>query len=364
VNRPRALQRVGHPWGHGSFGRVYRGLVRSAQHPGARPSCPAREDDARSSASRDVNAEGDDARTGTSFFKRPRHYEKVAANAPTLSRPNWLLCRRMLPILVLMEADGERRRRNLEDLGLRQMLRRADSTGLGPDQRPMYASQAGCAVVRPDLRRHVLPGDEEVCCTGHLAARNCMVNGRLPCVKIGVARARRLCQSAGWRRSPYATVCSPRPRDVWSYGVVLWEIATLAHQPFNSRSNEEVVNMVKSGKTLQPPEDCPAFLSELMAHCWAQKPRSRASFRDILIMLDEMPELIDAFRRQSWFHNGSLSSQGDSAVSNGNGKRLSQQAQQEQQQPPEHQDGPLKPPEEIPMLGQQSVPNPYVPLRA
>ena len=36
--------------------------------------------------------------------------------------------------------------------------------------------------------------------------------------------------------------------DVWSFGVVLWEIATLAEHPFPALSNEEVLSHVKRGK--------------------------------------------------------------------------------------------------------------------
>ena len=35
--------------------------------------------------------------------------------------------------------------------------------------------------------------------------------------------------------------------DVWSYGVVLWEIATLAKLPYPGLSNEEVLSHVKKG---------------------------------------------------------------------------------------------------------------------
>jgi serine/threonine protein kinase len=48
--------------------------------------------------------------------------------------------------------------------------------------------------------------------------------------------------------------------DVWSYGVVLWEMATLAAQPYPGFSNEEVLHYVKDGGILDKPEGCPARL--------------------------------------------------------------------------------------------------------
>uniref|UniRef100_A0A1I8FKZ1 Protein kinase domain-containing protein n=1 Tax=Macrostomum lignano TaxID=282301 RepID=A0A1I8FKZ1_9PLAT len=348
--------------GTGSFGRVYRGLVRSLSTPGgALPAQPG----GRAVAVKNVNEKAT-MRERHEFLQEATHMKKFRQCANVVRLIG--VVSENVPILVLMEL--------MENGDLKTCLRQMRPDSDDPISRPMYdrnrlvlwCAQISDGMFYLETKKYV---------HRDLAARNCMVYGRL--LHFGMTRDvyySDYYKKEGQAPLPVRWMAPESLRDgvfttatdVWSYGVVLWEIATLAHQPFNSRSNEEVVNMVKSGKTLQPPEDCPAFLSELMAHCWAQKPRSRASFRDILIMLDEMPELIDAFRRQSWFHNGSLSSQGDSAVSvtlpERNGKRLSQQAQQEQQQPPEHQDGPLKPPEEIPMLGQQSVPNPYVPLRA
>lgn len=42
-----------------------------------------------------------------------------------------------------------------------------------------------------------------------------------------------------------------------SYGVVLWEMATLAAQPYQGLSNEEVLRYVLNGRVMEKPEDCP-----------------------------------------------------------------------------------------------------------
>ena len=42
-----------------------------------------------------------------------------------------------------------------------------------------------------------------------------------------------------------------------SYGVVLWEMMTLAEQPYQGLSNEEVLRYVIGGGVLDKPQDCP-----------------------------------------------------------------------------------------------------------
>lgn len=42
-----------------------------------------------------------------------------------------------------------------------------------------------------------------------------------------------------------------------SFGVVLWEIATLAEQPYQGMSNEQVLRFVMDNGILERPENCP-----------------------------------------------------------------------------------------------------------
>lgn len=48
--------------------------------------------------------------------------------------------------------------------------------------------------------------------------------------------------------------------DVWAFGVVLWEIVTLASQPYQGLSNVEVLKFVIDGNHMPPPKDCPDVL--------------------------------------------------------------------------------------------------------
>ncbi|XP_053209365.1 NT-3 growth factor receptor-like isoform X2 [Panonychus citri] len=69
--------------------------------------------------------------------------------------------------------------------------------------------------------------------------------------------------------------------DVWSFGVVLWEIFAFGKQPYYGHSNDEVVKLILQGILLIPPEDCPEFIYKLMAGCWKTEPKDRLNFDSI-----------------------------------------------------------------------------------
>ena len=75
--------------------------------------------------------------------------------------------------------------------------------------------------------------------------------------------------------------------DVWSYGVVMWEMATLAEEPYQGMRHDEVVRFIidEGGK----PEIRPHFpdtMKEVMEMCWKRYPDDRPSFLDICKTLE------------------------------------------------------------------------------
>ena len=85
-----------------------------------------------------------------------------------------------------------------------------------------------------------------------------------------------------------------------SYGIVLWEIATLAAQPYPGKSNEDVLSFVIDGGTLEQPEDCPDRLYNMMCNCWKTEPRARPSFLEIVHFLEN--DVSEAFEEVSYYH--------------------------------------------------------------
>jgi len=66
--------------------------------------------------------------------------------------------------------------------------------------------------------------------------------------------------------------------DVWSYGVLLWEIVTWGERPYTGVPTEAVLDLVKDGYTMACPLHCPHKLYVLMRSCWHMEPSMRPSW--------------------------------------------------------------------------------------
>ncbi|KAI9563216.1 hypothetical protein GHT06_010674 [Daphnia sinensis] len=70
--------------------------------------------------------------------------------------------------------------------------------------------------------------------------------------------------------------------DVWSFGVLLWEIFSMGAIPYYGHANEEVVTMILGSICLEPPNSAPPLIRQLMIeHCWKKVPSDRLSFKEI-----------------------------------------------------------------------------------
>ncbi|KAM4820664.1 tyrosine-protein kinase transmembrane receptor ROR2 [Thomomys bottae] len=83
--------------------------------------------------------------------------------------------------------------------------------------------------------------------------------------------------------SPEAIVCGKFSvdSDIWSYGVVLWEVFSYGLQPYCGYSNQDVVEMIRNRQVLPCPDDCPAWVYALMLECWNEFPSRRPRFKDL-----------------------------------------------------------------------------------
>ncbi|EFN89247.1 Insulin-like receptor [Harpegnathos saltator] len=148
-----------------------------------------------------------------------------------------------------------------------------------------------------------------------LAARNCMVAEDLT-VKIGdFGMTRDIYETDYYRKGTKGLLpvrwMAPESlkdgvftsfSDVWSYGVVLWEMVTLASQPYQGLSNDQVLRYVIEGGVMERPENCPDSLYNLMRRTWSHKATRRPTFIDIATMLLQEVS-IEAFERVSFYHS-------------------------------------------------------------
>ncbi|KAL0277017.1 UNVERIFIED_CONTAM: hypothetical protein PYX00_004446 [Menopon gallinae] len=127
-----------------------------------------------------------------------------------------------------------------------------------------------------------------------LAARNCLVGDNLT-VKISDFGLSRDVYSSDYYRVQSKSLLPVRwmppesilygkfttESDVWSYGVVLWEIYSYGLQPYYGYNNQEVIEMIRSRQLLPCPEDCPTRVYSLMVECWHEVPSRRPHFPEL-----------------------------------------------------------------------------------
>ncbi|XP_043641460.1 vascular endothelial growth factor receptor 1 isoform X6 [Drosophila teissieri] len=70
--------------------------------------------------------------------------------------------------------------------------------------------------------------------------------------------------------------------DVWSYGIVLWEMFSLAKVPYPGIDpNQELFNKLNDGYRMEKPKFANQELYEIMLECWRKNPESRPLFAEL-----------------------------------------------------------------------------------
>ncbi|XP_076183798.1 protein kinase receptor Ret oncogene isoform X2 [Ptiloglossa arizonensis] len=85
--------------------------------------------------------------------------------------------------------------------------------------------------------------------------------------------------------------------DVWSFGVLLWELVTLGASPYPGVDVHNLYNLLKAGYRMERPANCSQQLYKLMVSCWHQEPGMRPSFKELTShwerMLEDSVEYLD-----------------------------------------------------------------------
>nr|XP_020840905.1 fibroblast growth factor receptor 1 isoform X7 [Phascolarctos cinereus] len=79
--------------------------------------------------------------------------------------------------------------------------------------------------------------------------------------------------------------------DVWSFGVLLWEIFTLGGSPYPGVPVEELFKLLKEGHRMDKPSNCTNELYMMMRDCWHAIPSQRPTFKQLVEDLDRIVAL-------------------------------------------------------------------------
>jgi len=80
--------------------------------------------------------------------------------------------------------------------------------------------------------------------------------------------------------------------DIWSFGVLLYEMITFGSFPFQGLSNNQVLEHVKAGNILNIPAGIKPQLGSLLRSCWSRTPTKRPTAGEIVELLSNNPRLI------------------------------------------------------------------------
>ncbi|XP_068688092.1 tyrosine-protein kinase CSK-like [Montipora capricornis] len=76
--------------------------------------------------------------------------------------------------------------------------------------------------------------------------------------------------------------------DVWSYGVLLWELFSFGRTPYPRVHIDSVMETIERGYRMECPDGCPQKIYCVMRNCWEINPKQRPSFEKIYAVLDDI----------------------------------------------------------------------------
>ena len=73
--------------------------------------------------------------------------------------------------------------------------------------------------------------------------------------------------------------------DVWSYGILMWELMTRGAMPYPGVENWQLLQHLKEGHRMDRPKYCPKDFYDLMLKCWAFDNKNRPLFKDMIQLI-------------------------------------------------------------------------------
>jgi fyn-related kinase len=78
--------------------------------------------------------------------------------------------------------------------------------------------------------------------------------------------------------------------DIWSFGILLYEIITYGRFPYAGMTNEEVMRKLEQDYRMPQPKECSYTYYNIMLKCWREEPENRPSFEALQWELEEFLE--------------------------------------------------------------------------
>ena len=78
--------------------------------------------------------------------------------------------------------------------------------------------------------------------------------------------------------------------DVWSYGVLLWELFTFGEHPWDGCTAEDILRNIDAGERLEKPEFCSEEMHQVMKAAWKSNPHLRSEIDEVIEKLTTIYE--------------------------------------------------------------------------
>ncbi|KAK0394150.1 hypothetical protein QR680_000593 [Steinernema hermaphroditum] len=136
-----------------------------------------------------------------------------------------------------------------------------------------YLSSVGC-IHRDIALRNVLLDESNTCKIGDFGL--CRLTDNLLYTARGGRLPLRWMAPESLRSFEYSF-----QSDVWSYGILLYELFTFGEVPYGAVDNAEILQYLESGQRLEKPIFCPTEIYSIMMDCWKENGSDRPSFSQI-----------------------------------------------------------------------------------
>ena len=141
-----------------------------------------------------------------------------------------------------------------------------------------------------------------------LAARNCMIDEGMSVKVADFGLSRHLMESTdvyvsenSMQKLPlkWMSIESIERRsfdtksDIWSYGVLVWEVMTRGIIPYPEIENRNLLIHLKAGHRLPHPAYCPKPIYDILMKCWNTDPHNRPEFKEISARFESIIKILE-----------------------------------------------------------------------